>query len=99
MQCRNEVSKQSEKKAWLLSGLAAGGFPTQAVLYEDRGVVDVRCQVCFDEPGAQMRRLFICPAHCGLRRHLDLHELQERAAEPGADLLFFAGVDLQCLQR
>eukprot|EP00959_Pyramimonas_sp_CCMP1952_P344890 7223017-Pyramimonas_sp.AAC.1 len=51
---RNEVSKQSNKKAWLLSGLAAGGFPTQAVLYEDRRVVDLRCQVCFGEPGAQM---------------------------------------------
>eukprot|EP00959_Pyramimonas_sp_CCMP1952_P153960 3220992-Pyramimonas_sp.AAC.1 len=35
-----------------------------------------------------MHRLFRCPAHCGLRRHRDLQELQERAAEPGADLLF-----------
>ena len=80
--------KQSKKKSWLLSGLISGGFPTQAVLYEDRKVIDLRCQWCLQEPGTQMHRLYRCPAHCATRRMLDEEWVQSVAADPDADLIF-----------
>ncbi|CAK0801667.1 unnamed protein product, partial [Prorocentrum cordatum] len=73
---------QGDLKARLLSGLVAGGYPTQRALYLDGRAIRPDCQRCKVAAGTPTRRLYRCMGTYLLRQSMDVDDAVTQAGWP-----------------
>ena len=68
----------------------AGGLVPQAELFQDRQVLDERCQLCYGARGSRHHRLFCCDAYASFRQSLGYDSLLRSWARGKPDDPFLA---------